>query len=123
MLAAEPDGTNINDGCGSTDPAGLQAAVVAHGADVGLAFDGDADRVIAVDHTGAVVDGDQLIALCALDLRARGRLADDTVVVTVMTNLGFRLAMAAARHPRPRDPGRRPLRARGARPGRLVARR
>jgi phosphoglucosamine mutase len=67
--------------------------VVDHGADVGLAFDGDADRVIAVDHTGAIVDGDQLIALCALDLRERGRLVADTVVVTVMTNLGFRLAM------------------------------
>ena len=93
VLAADPDGRNINDGCGSTHPAGLQAEVVASGADVGLAFDGDADRVIAVDHTGAVVDGDQLIALCALDLRGRGRLAADTVVVTVMTNLGFRLAM------------------------------
>jgi phosphoglucosamine mutase len=95
VLAAEPDGININDGCGSTAPGRLQATVVEHGADVGLAFDGDADRVIAVDHTGALVDGDQLIALCALDLRARGRLVDDTVVVTVMTNLGFRLAMEA----------------------------
>jgi phosphoglucosamine mutase len=93
VLAADPDGININDGCGSTAPAGLQAAVVEHGADVGLAFDGDADRVIAIDHTGALVDGDQVIALCALDLRTRGRLAEDTVVVTVMTNLGFRLAM------------------------------
>jgi phosphoglucosamine mutase len=93
VLADEPDGTNINDGCGSTDPSRLQAAVTELGADVGLAFDGDADRVIAVDHTGAIVDGDQLIALFALDLRERGRLADDTVVVTVMTNLGFRLAM------------------------------
>jgi phosphoglucosamine mutase len=93
VLAAEPDGSNINDNCGSTHPAGLQDAVVAGRADVGLAFDGDADRVIAVDHTGALVDGDQLIALCALDLRRRGRLAADTVVVTVMTNLGFRLAM------------------------------
>jgi phosphoglucosamine mutase len=93
VLAADPDGVNINDGCGSTAPGRLQATVVEQGADVGLAFDGDADRVIAVDQTGALVDGDQLIALCALDLRARGRLADDTVVVTVMTNLGFRLAM------------------------------
>jgi phosphoglucosamine mutase len=93
VLAADPDGTNINDGCGSTHPAGLQAAVVERSADVGLAFDGDADRVIAVDHTGALVDGDQLIAMCALDLRERRRLVDDTVVVTVMTNLGFRLAM------------------------------
>jgi phosphoglucosamine mutase len=93
VMAADPDGININDGCGSTSPGGLQAAVVEHGADVGLAFDGDADRVIAIDHTGALVDGDQVIALCALDLRQRGRLAQDTVVVTVMTNLGFRLAM------------------------------
>jgi phosphoglucosamine mutase len=93
LLGAEPNGVNINAGCGSTYPAGLQAAVVAHGADVGLAFDGDADRVIAVDEGGGIVDGDQLIALFALDLRARARLAGDTVVVTVMTNLGFRQAM------------------------------
>ncbi|MFP5376443.1 MAG: phosphoglucosamine mutase, partial [Acidimicrobiia bacterium] len=95
-LGDRPDGTNVNDGCGSTDLAPLRAAVVEHGADVGLAFDGDADRVLAVDGTGAVVDGDHLIALCAVDLRRRGRLAGDTVVVTVMTNLGFRLAMEAA---------------------------
>jgi phosphoglucosamine mutase len=94
VLHAEPDGTNINAGCGSTHPAALQAAVVERGADVGLAFDGDADRVLAVDGTGALVDGDHLIALCALDLRAQGRLHDNTVVVTVMANLGFRLAMA-----------------------------
>jgi phosphoglucosamine mutase len=72
----------------------LRLAVVDEGADAGLAFDGDADRLIAVDHTGAVVDGDHVIAICARDLRARGALRDDTVVVTVMTNLGFRLAMA-----------------------------
>jgi phosphoglucosamine mutase len=70
--------------------------VVAHRADAGLAFDGDADRVIAVDETGAVVDGDRLLALFAVDLRRRGRLAQGTVVVTVMTNLGFHLAMSAA---------------------------
>ena len=69
---------------------------MAAGADAGLAFDGDADRLIAVDHLGNVVDGDHIIAICALDLQARGRLHDDTVVVTVMTNLGFRLAMEAA---------------------------
>jgi phosphoglucosamine mutase len=68
--------------------------VVSLGADAGLAFDGDADRVLAVDASGALVDGDQLIAICALDLRSRGRLKGDTVVVTVMTNLGFHLAMA-----------------------------
>ena len=94
-LAAEPDGCNINDGCGSTDPRALQAAVTASGADLGLAFDGDADRVIAVDGSGELVDGDHLLALFAVDLRARNRLAADTVVVTVMANLGFRLAMEA----------------------------
>jgi phosphoglucosamine mutase len=94
VLAASPDGVNINEGCGSNAPGALQAAVVAAGADLGLAFDGDADRVVAVDHTGAVVDGDHLIAMCALDLAERGLLRDRTVVVTVMTNLGFRLAMA-----------------------------
>jgi phosphoglucosamine mutase len=95
VLSDHPDGRNINEGCGSTHPEPLAAAVVAHGADLGIAFDGDADRLVAVDHTGTVVDGDQIIALCALDLRSRGRLAHDTVVVTVMTNLGFRQAMAA----------------------------
>jgi phosphoglucosamine mutase len=96
VLCAAPDGTNINAGCGSTDPSGLAEAVVRRGADAGLALDGDADRVIAVDGTGAVVDGDRLLGLFAIDLRRRGRLAADTVVVTVMTNLGFHLAMADA---------------------------
>ncbi|MDQ3575555.1 MAG: phosphoglucosamine mutase, partial [Actinomycetota bacterium] len=95
VIGHQPDGTNINDACGSTFPQALQEAVVAAGADVGLALDGDADRVLAVDHRGGLVDGDYLLALCALDLRSRGRLRDDTVVVTVMTNLGFRQAMAA----------------------------
>jgi phosphoglucosamine mutase len=88
-----PDGANINDKCGSTDPAELARTVVESGADLGLALDGDADRVIAVDHTGSIVDGDVLLALFALDLAERGQLAGNTVVVTVMTNLGFRLAM------------------------------
>jgi len=88
-----PDGININEKCGSTDPAELARVVVARGADLGLALDGDADRVIAVDHNGAVVDGDVLLALFALDLAERGQLAGNTVVVTVMTNLGFRLTM------------------------------
>jgi phosphoglucosamine mutase len=92
-LHHKPDGTNINDKCGSTDPAHLSLSVIEHQADLGLALDGDADRVIAVDHTGSVVDGDVLLALFALDLASRGRLAGNTVVVTVMTNLGFRLAM------------------------------
>ncbi|MEA2685668.1 MAG: phosphoglucosamine mutase, partial [Actinomycetota bacterium] len=91
-----PDGRNINDGCGSTHPGDLQVEVVARGADVGLAFDGDADRVLAVDGAGRLVDGDQLIALLALDRQAAGRLPDTTVVVTVMANLGFRQAMKAA---------------------------
>ena len=90
-----PDGVNINDGCGSTHPEGLQREVVARRAAVGLAFDGDADRVLAVDHTGALVDGDQLIAICALDRHDRALLPGNTVVVTVMANLGFRQAMAA----------------------------
>lgn len=93
VLAAAPDGTNINEGCGSTHPEALQAAVLAAGADVGLALDGDADRVLAVDADGALVDGDQLIALFADDLRARGLLRHDAVAVTVMSNLGLRLAL------------------------------
>ena len=88
-----PDGVNINENCGSTDPSELSLAVVEREADLGLAFDGDADRVIAVDHTGTIVDGDVLLALFALDLAGRGLLAANTVAVTVMTNLGFRLAM------------------------------
>jgi len=90
-----PDGVNINAGCGSTHPEDLQAAVVAQGADVGLAFDGDADRVLAADGRGELVDGDEIIGICAIDLHERGILAHDTVVVTVMTNLGFRRGMAA----------------------------
>ncbi|HEX4822637.1 MAG TPA: phosphoglucosamine mutase [Acidimicrobiales bacterium] len=94
VIHADPNGTNINESCGSTHPDDLQKAVVEHHADAGLAFDGDADRVLAVDAKGDLVDGDQIIAACALDLRERGRLKHDTVVVTVMTNLGFRRAMA-----------------------------
>ncbi len=93
-LGCNPDGANINDGCGSTHPEALAAAVPATGADLGLAFDGDADRVVAVDHTGSVVHGDRLMALFTVDLASRDELTGNTVVVTVMTNLGFRLAMA-----------------------------
>jgi phosphoglucosamine mutase len=96
VIADRPDGRNINAGCGATHPETVAAAVIEHGADVGIALDGDADRLIAVDHHGTVVDGDHVIGICALDLRARGLLAHDTVVVTVMTNLGFKLAMDAA---------------------------
>ena len=93
-LFDEPDGTNINDACGSTHPQRLAEEVVARGADLGLALDGDADRLVAVDHAGALLDGDVLLAIFAIDLAARGELVGDAVVVTVMTNLGFRLAMA-----------------------------
>jgi phosphoglucosamine mutase len=93
-IADRPDGANINDGCGSTHPEGLAAEVVASGADVGLALDGDADRLVAVDHTGAAATGDELLSMFATDLAGRGRLEGNTVVVTVMSNLGLRLAMA-----------------------------
>ena len=96
VIADQPDGTNINAGCGSTHPEALQQAVVDGRADAGLALDGDADRVLMVDHQGRLVDGDQLMALLALDRRDQGRLRDDTLVVTVMSNLGLRLAMADA---------------------------
>ncbi len=93
VLHAQPDGTNINAGCGSTYPGDLQQAVPQRRAHLGLAFDGDADRVLAVDAEGQLVDGDHIIGICAIDRRERGLLPDDTVVVTVMTNLGFRLGM------------------------------
>jgi len=89
VLHAAPNGTNINDGCGSTDPSDLQRAVVAVGADAGLAFDGDADRLIAVDERGEIVDGDQLLAIAAFDLQERGKLRHDAVVVTQMANGGL----------------------------------
>lgn len=96
VLHADPDGRNINEGCGSNHPDSLQAAVLELGADAGVAFDGDADRLVAVDSRGEIVDGDQVIAICALDRHQRGRLAGDAVVVTVMTNLGFRRSMVDA---------------------------
>jgi phosphoglucosamine mutase len=95
-INTSPNGRNINEQCGATHPAALSAAVISHRADLGLAFDGDGDRVIAVDHRGKVVDGDRLIALAALQLRDEGNLTNDSVVVTVMSNLGFHKAMAAA---------------------------
>ncbi len=94
-LNCEPDGVNINEHCGSTDPGDLQRLVVEEGAHLGLAFDGDADRLVAVDDGGTAIDGDQLLALFAEDLRSRDELAGNTVVVTVMSNLGLRLALAA----------------------------
>jgi phosphoglucosamine mutase len=95
-IGAEPDGLNINAGCGSTSLQALSAAVVEAGADAGIAHDGDADRCLAVDAAGRVVDGDQILAVLAIALKAEGRLAGDTVVATVMSNLGFRYAMRAA---------------------------
>ncbi|WP_370616154.1 phosphoglucosamine mutase [Mumia sp. Pv 4-285] len=92
---AEPDGLNINAACGSTHPEDLQRAVVEHGADAGFAFDGDADRCLAVSADGALVDGDQILAILALALHGEGRLVDDTVVATVMSNLGLVQAMEA----------------------------
>ncbi len=95
-LFCEPDGRNINDGCGSVNPGALGAAVLDIGADLGVAFDGDGDRLIAVDSEGQIIDGDRQMALFAVDLAERGLLAGNTLVVTVMSNLGLRRAMAEA---------------------------
>lgn len=95
VIHDDPDGRNINEACGSTHPESLQAAVVEHGAALGLALDGDGDRVLAVDEHGALVDGDQIMVMCALDLHERGMLPNDAIAVTVMTNLGLRRALAA----------------------------
>ncbi len=95
-IAAEPDGLNINDGVGSTHLDGLREAVRAHGADLGVAHDGDADRCLAVDARGDVVDGDRILAVLALAMHEQGTLAHDTLVATVMSNLGLHLAMEAA---------------------------
>jgi len=96
VLADSPDGRNINDGCGSTHLDQISARIAAGGHDAGFAFDGDGDRVLAVDRTGTVVDGDELIAIAALHLRAAERLPGNGVAVTVMTNYGFHTAMATA---------------------------
>ena len=93
VIGASPDGLNINDGYGSTHLEKLQAAVREHGADLGIAHDGDADRCLAVDERGEVVDGDQIMGVMAVALKDRGVLRDDTLVVTVMSNLGLKLAM------------------------------
>jgi phosphoglucosamine mutase len=95
-IGVQPDGDNINEGCGSTSLGTLKEAVLAHGADAGIAHDGDADRCLAVDADGQVIDGDQIIAVLAFALRDEGALTDDTVVVTVMSNLGLRRAMRDA---------------------------
>ncbi len=96
VIGNEPDGYNINLGCGSTHLSALQAAVVEHGADVGIAHDGDADRTLAVDATGAIVDGDQIMAILAVAAKARGDLSRNTLVATVMSNFGLKIAMKQA---------------------------
>ena len=93
VIGASPDGLNINEGYGSTHIEQLQAAVLEHGADLGIAHDGDADRCLAVDAHGALVDGDQIMAVLALAMKERGTLAQDTLVATVMSNLGLLNAM------------------------------
>lgn len=93
VIGADPNGLNINDGYGSTHLNKLQAAVVANGADLGIAHDGDADRCLAVDADGNVIDGDQIMGIMAVALKESGALRDDTLVVTVMSNLGLKLAM------------------------------
>lgn len=98
VLSAQPNGLNINDQCGSTHMQALQAAVLSEQADLGIAFDGDADRVLMVDHTGAVVDGDELLFIIARDLQQRGRLQGG-VVGTLMSNLGLELALAELQIP------------------------
>jgi phosphoglucosamine mutase len=96
VLADEPDGRNINDGCGSTHLDSVIEEIRAEGQDAAFAFDGDGDRVLAVDRNGTVVDGDELVALAALHLRAADRLPGNGVAVTVMTNYGFHTAMSEA---------------------------
>ncbi|ONI68754.1 phosphoglucosamine mutase [Kribbella sp. ALI-6-A] len=95
--AASPDGLNINLDCGSTHMEGLRREVIGHGADLGIALDGDADRCLAVDAGGELIDGDQILAVLALAMRDSGRLLNDTVVATVMSNLGFVQAMVRER--------------------------
>ena len=89
VIADNPDGVNINKDCGSTHMGALQKCVLENGCDLGFAFDGDADRMLAVDHTGAIVDGDRAIAVCAKYMQKNGTLKKDTAVVTVMSNMGF----------------------------------
>ncbi|MFD4354820.1 phosphoglucosamine mutase [Nocardia sp. NPDC058518] len=95
-INAEPNGLNINDGCGSTHLDNVRRAVLEHGADLGIALDGDADRCLAVDAAGEIVDGDAIMAVLALAMRDAGELVDNTLVATVMSNLGLHIAMRAA---------------------------
>jgi phosphoglucosamine mutase len=93
VIGADPDGNNINSGYGSTHLSALQAAVVEHKADLGIAHDGDADRCLAVDEQGRIIDGDKIMAILAISMKSRGELARNTLVATVMSNLGLKLAM------------------------------
>ncbi len=93
LINSDPDGTNINLKCGSTYPEKLQKIVVEKGCDLGVAFDGDADRLIAVDNKGKIVDGDKILVICGLNLKDRGKLKDNTIVVTVMSNMGLDIAL------------------------------
>ena len=93
VINNEPNGVNINADCGSIHPKPLQQFVLDTGADIGLAFDGDADRLIAVDELGRIVDGDGIMAICGLDLKDRGELKQNTIVATIMSNLGLDIAL------------------------------
>ena len=95
-INADPDGSRINVDCGSTSPEVVRGAVLQHGADIGFAHDGDADRVIAVDETGRIVDGDAIMGVCAMHMAAAGRLAGNLIVATVMSNLGLEVALRRA---------------------------
>ena len=96
VIGNEPNGININDGCGSTHPEKMAETVKRIGADIGLAFDGDADRLIVADELGNIIDGDRVIAICARMLKEQGRLAENRVTATVMSNIGFHKAMEAS---------------------------
>ena len=96
VIHAEPDGVNINESCGSTHLESLQKTVLADGADIGIAHDGDADRCLCVDEKGEVIDGDHILVMCAKDMMEKGTLAGNTVVTTVMANIGFHKAIEKA---------------------------
>jgi phosphoglucosamine mutase len=96
MIGSDPDGVNINDGVGSTHPGAMQEAVVSSGADIGLAFDGDADRLIAADENGELIDGDKIMYICATHYKKRGILKGDLLTATVMSNIGLRIALGRA---------------------------
>ena len=109
-LNAEPDGTNINDGCGALHPEVVAEEVVRLGADAGVSHDGDADRALFASSDGAVIDGDQVLAACGIGMHEAGELTGDTVVATVMSNVGLERAMQDARHHAAAHEGRRPVR-------------